>query len=165
MFMNEREVLVARLEAQRRHVLGNLEGLDEEAMRRRVLPSRWNCLGLLGHLTNDVERLWFRCVVAGDHDAKEETMSDRNVWDVGADSTADDVLAAYRDEITKSSAVIASSSLDAAPAWWPEDLFGDWRLETVREIVLHVIVDTATQADQLDAVRELIDGKQWIVLT
>jgi hypothetical protein len=35
----------------------------------------------------------------------------------------------------------------------------------VREIVLHVIVDTATHAGQLDAVRELIDRKQWVVLT
>jgi hypothetical protein len=35
----------------------------------------------------------------------------------------------------------------------------------VREVVLRVIVDTATHAGQLDAVRELIDGKQWVVIT
>ncbi len=146
-------------------MLGTVEGLNEEALRRSVLPSGWNCLGLIGHLTNDVERFWFRCVVAGEHDARAETMWKRNAWAVGTDSTANDVLAGYREEIAKSTAIIASSSLDAALAWWPEGLFGTWRLETVREVVLHVIVETATHAGQLDAVRELIDGKQWIVQT
>jgi uncharacterized damage-inducible protein DinB len=161
----EREVLLACLDDQRQHVLGDLEGLDEEALRRPVLPSAWSCLGLLGHLTNDVERFWFRCVVAGEQDAIAETMSVSNAWEVAADRSAADVLGAYRDEITKSNAIIASLRLDAAPAWWPEGLFGSWTLETMREILLHVIVDTATHAGQLDAVRELIDGKQRLVIT
>ena len=165
MTTTERDLLRVRLEDQRRHVLGTVEGLNEEALRRSVLPSGWNCLGLIGHLTNDVERFWFRCVVAGEHDARAETMWKRNACAVGTDSTANDVLAGYREEIAKSTAIIASSSLDAALAWWPEGLFGTWRLETVREVVLHVIVETATHAGQLDAVRELIDGKQWIVQT
>jgi Protein of unknown function (DUF664) len=55
--------------------------------------------------------------------------------------------------------------LDNAPAWWPEDLFGSWRLNDLREILLHVIAETATHAGHLDAARELIDGRQWIVLT
>ena len=163
--ITESEVLVACLESQRRHILGDLEGLDEEALRRPVLPSGWTCLGLLGHLTNDVERFWLRCVVAGEQDAIDETMTDRNAWDVVAESRPDDILTAYRDEIAKSNAVLMASTLDAAPAWWPEGLFGSWRLETVREVVLHMIVETATHAGQLDAVRELIDGKQRLVIT
>jgi hypothetical protein len=163
--ITEREVLLARLEDQRRHVAGDLEGLDEEDLRRAVLPSGWNCLGLLGHLTNDVERFWFRCVVAGEQDAIEETVSAASGWEVDAHRTPDDVLASYQDEIARSNAVIASSALDAALVWWPVGRFGSWRLGTVREVVLHVIVETATHAGQLDAVRELIDGKQWVVNT
>jgi hypothetical protein len=30
--------------------------------------------------------------------------------------------------------------------------------------MLHVITETAVHAGHLDAVRELIDGRQWIVL-
>src|ERR1700733_14143388 len=75
--ITESEMLVACLESQRRHILGDLEGLDEEALRRPVLPSGWTCLGLLGHLTNDVERFWLRCVVAGEQDAIEKKMADR----------------------------------------------------------------------------------------
>jgi hypothetical protein len=38
----ETELLLGQLRAQRRHVLGILEGLDEEALRRPVLPSGWS---------------------------------------------------------------------------------------------------------------------------
>jgi len=31
--------------------------------------------------------------------------------------------------------------------------------------VLHVITETATHAGHLDAVRELIDGRTWMILT
>jgi hypothetical protein len=44
-------------------------------------------------------------------------------------------------------------------------VFGGWRLDDVREIVLHVIAETSCHAGHLDAVRELIDSRQWIVLT
>ena len=92
-------------------------------------------------------------------------MSERNAWDVGADSKVDDVVAGYRDEIAKSAAIIASSSLDDPPAWWPEELFGSRIYNTVPRGGVHVIIETATHAGQLDAVRELIDGKQWLVLS
>lgn len=75
------------------------------------------------------------------------------------------VLDAYRREIELADAIIAATSLDSAPARWPEDLFGSWRLDDVREILLHVIAETACHAGHLDAARELIDGRQWTVLT
>jgi len=54
------------LDRQRAHVLGTLEGLDPEALRKPVLSSGWNCLGLVQHLTLDVERFWFTTVNAGE---------------------------------------------------------------------------------------------------
>jgi hypothetical protein len=47
--------------------------------------------------------------------------------------------------------VLASLSLDAAPTWWP-DFSGDYRLDDLREVLLHVIVETAAHAGHLDAV-------------
>lgn len=71
-----------------------------------------------------------------------------------------------RREIGLADAIVAGTSLDGAPAWWPADLFGDGgRPDDLREIVLHVITETACHAGHLDAVRELIDGKTWLVLT
>jgi len=158
----ERQALRSYLATQRDHVLGSLEGLSEEDLRRPILPSHWTCAGLVRHLAIDVERFWFRAVVAGEPMPGEEP---DNAWQVPADLTATAVLDGYRREIELADAVIAATSLDSAPAWWPEDLFGSWRLNDLREILLHVITETATHAGHLDAARELIDGRQWIVLT
>jgi hypothetical protein len=37
--------------------------------------------------------------------------------------------------------------------------------QQLRQTILHVIAETATHAGHLDAVRELIDGRTWLVLT
>lgn len=162
--MNETDVLLSYLDGQRRHVLGILEGLDEEALRRPVLPSGWNCLGLVRHLALHDERFWFRCVVAGDQQAIDGVEATRGAWHVGPEMSAEAVLAEYREEIARANEVIATASLDGPPAWWPTELFGDWRLPDVRHVMLHVITETACHAGHLDAVRELIDGRTWLVL-
>jgi Protein of unknown function (DUF664) len=156
-------VLLAALTSQRNHVLGALDGLDEAALRRPVLPSGWTCLGLVNHLAIDVERLWFRAVLAGEKVVDLD--SGANAWQVGPDVPAEAVLGLYRREIELADAIIAATSLDAAPAWWPEDLFGSWRLDDLEQMIVHVITETACHAGHLDAVRELIDGQQWLVLT
>jgi hypothetical protein len=161
----ESKTLLAYLSAQRDHALGILEGLDEEALRRPVLPSGWSCLGLVRHLALDIERFWFRAIVAGEQAVIDELADAPDAWQVGADVPAELVFDMYRREIDRANAIITATALDAAPAWWPPELFGDWRLHTLREIMLHVITETACHAGHLDAARELIDGRQWLVLT
>jgi len=159
---NESRVLLSSLNDQRDHVLGILEGLSDEALRRPVLPSGWTCLGLVNHLAIDVERFWFRDVAAGQ--PVEFRESDAAVWQVSPDVPADAVLGLYRREIELANAVIAATPLDAAPARWPDE-WPDWRFRDLREIMLHVITETACHAGHLDAVRELIDGRTWLVRT
>ncbi|MGH3492365.1 MAG: DinB family protein [Sciscionella sp.] len=162
----ESDALLETLQGVRQHVLGILEGLDEEALRRPVLPTGWNCLGLISHLTVDVERFWFRAVTAGDQDTIDElALIGDEVWQVPADVPAAAVLDGYRKESARADEIIAAADLDAAPAWWPPELFGGWRLDTVRDVLLHVIVEEATHAGHLDATRELIDGRTWVILT
>lgn len=158
----ESQALLSSLANQREHVLGILEGLSEEDLRRQMLPSQWSCAGLVHHLAIDVERFWFRAVVAGEKVPGDEP---DNAWQVPADLTGGAVLDLYRREIELADGIIAATSLDSPPAWWPDDLFGGWRLSDAREIVLHVIAETACHAGHLDAARELIDGQQWVVLT
>jgi hypothetical protein len=158
--------LVKELNAQRQHVLDILDGLDDAALRRPVLPSGWSCLGLVRHLALDVERFWFRGVIASGQAVLDELADmPESAWTVAADASAHDIFDLYRREIDHSNAVLAATSLDAEPGCWPVGLFGDWRLDRVREIVLHVMVETAGHAGHLDIVRELIDGRQWLVLT
>jgi uncharacterized damage-inducible protein DinB len=163
---SEHEALLGALKSQRDHIFAALQGLDVDDLRRPVLPSRWTCLGLVNHLSLDVERFWFQAVIAGDQAAVDDVLgSPDNAWDVGIDDSAEAVFRGYRSNIERADAIITASSLDAPPAWWPEDLFGSWRLDSVREVVLHVITETAAHTGQLDAARELIDGKQHLVLT
>ena len=160
----ETDLLLRHLDHQRAHVLGILEGLDEEALRRPVLPSGWSCLGLVRHLARDDERFWFRGVVAGEQIVRDEVAaSTGGAWQVLPGETADEILALYREEAGRSNALIARTPLDAAPAWWP-DFFGEWRMDSLRQVVLHVITETAVHAGHLDAARELIDGRTWLVV-
>jgi hypothetical protein len=152
------------LDAQRSHVLGILEGLDEDALRRAVLPSGWSCLGLLQHLALDDERFWFQAVVGGDRTVIDQvTNAPADSWQVGPDVPVERVFDLYREHIDRSNAVIGATPLDAEPAWWP-DFFGDFRLDNLRAVILHVTTETAVHAGHLDAARELIDGRTWLVL-
>lgn len=158
----ERDVLVGALEAQRHHVLGVVEGLGDADAHRGVLPTGWSCLGLIQHLTFDVEELWFRMVAAG-RPAPSDAPPD--AWVVGDGATASDVLARYRAACDEANLVIERMPLDTPPAWWPAELFGDWRLGDLRELLVHVITETACHAGHLDAARELIDGRTWLILS
>jgi uncharacterized damage-inducible protein DinB len=156
--------LMQCLQRQRNHVLGAVEGPSDEALRRPVLPSGWSCLGMVQHLTLSVERLWFRAVVAGDPEVIDQVGSQDSAWQVNPGLPAASVLDRYRHESVLADTVIAASSPDADPAWWPFPE-GEWRLHNLRDVLLHVITETACHAGHLDAVRELIDGQQWLVNT
>ncbi len=153
------------LNHQRRHILGILDGLTDEQLRTPVLPSGWSCVQLVHHLALDVEQFWFRSVMAGDSGAPiDDTPGDAPGWQVDPEVAPEAVLARYRDEIAAADRIITSTPLEAAPAAWPEDVFGDWRLPDLQAILLHVIAETACHAGHLDAVRELLDGRQWLTL-
>jgi Protein of unknown function (DUF664) len=152
------DVLLGSLNRQREHVLGILEGLAEKDLRQPVLPSGWTCAGLVQHLALDVERFWFRNVFAG-----EAVDQPGDAWDIAPGVPAINALNLYRHEIGLANEIVASNPSDSSPANWPER-WPNWRYEDLREIVLHVITETACHAGHLDAARELIDGKTWLVL-
>ncbi|MEV5759960.1 DinB family protein [Streptomyces tendae] len=161
----ETRALLSSLHGQRRHVLGILDGLDGDALRRPVLPSGWNCLALVQHLTLDVERFWFRAVVVGDEEVIKSLGDDGDAWEVGPEVQAGEILDRYRAEAAHADTVISTTAADAPLAWWPHHLFGEPHLHTLRDVVLHVITETACHAGHLDAARELLDGRRWMVLT
>ncbi len=157
----ESGLLLSSLNSQREHVLGILDGLPAEALHRQVLPSGWTCLGLVQHLAVDVERFWFPSVIAGQ---QVELCEGAEAWQVDQNTPPDAVLGLYRQEIERANEIIAGTSLDTAPARWPKE-WSSWRLASLREVMLHVITETACHAGHLDAARELIDGRRWMVLT
>jgi uncharacterized damage-inducible protein DinB len=161
----ETSALLASLTIQRNHVLGILEGLTDDQLRRPVLPSGWSCLGMVQHLTISDERFWFRGIAGGDSacvSASADEAKAEAIWQVAQDAPAEAVLEAYRREIELADAVIAATPLDQPPAIWPTEIWPDWRLPNLRAVILHVITETACHAGHLDAARELIDGHQWM---
>jgi len=155
------------LDGQREHVLGILDGLSEEQLRRAMLPTGWNCLSLVRHLTLDVELFWFPGVFAGDPDMADQLKPGaESGWQIPDGMSAADVFAGYRAAIERADAVLDAAGrdggLDQEPAAWPVEIWPDWRLADLRHILLHVITETACHAGHLDAVRELIDGTTWL---
>jgi hypothetical protein len=161
---NDTEVLLGFLNRQRDHVLGALDGLSDEQLRRPVLPSAWSCLGMVKHLSFADERYWFRSIVGGEplDFFPEEPNAE---WRVESDETAEDVLNLYRDEIERANTVITATPLDMAPRQ-RDPLWDKWGVDfpDLRFIMLHMISETACHAGHLDAARELLDGRQWLVM-
>ena len=145
-------------------MLAQLDGVTDEQLRRPGLPSGWSCLGLVRHLTLSDERYWFEVVVAGGAlDFWPE--GENGDWQVGPQEPTEQVLAAYRAAITRADEMIAARRLDEPPErpeqWWVE---AGLSFPDMHSIIVHVLVDTAVHAGHLDAVRELLDGHQYIVL-
>ena len=160
----ERAVLLRQLSGQRAHVLKQLEGLSDEQLRRPVLPSGWSCLGLVRHLTLSDERYWFEVVVAGEP-LDFWPQGDNGDWLVGRDEPVASVIEAYRSAIARADEIIAARRLDDAPRqpeeWWAE---AGLSFPDLRAVVVHVLVETSVHAGHLDAARELLDGRQHLVI-
>ncbi len=148
--------VLAALAAQQRRVLGIVDGLDEAQLRRAVLPSDWTVVGMLAHLASST-RFWLREVMLDE--GPHEVVEDDFVVDPA--TPPHEVVQAYADICGSTAVTIADLALHTIPAWWPEALWGGWRLGTLHEVLLHLIVETACHAGHLDAARELIDGGTW----
>ncbi|MFD2081892.1 mycothiol transferase [Actinopolymorpha cephalotaxi] len=150
------DTLLLSLAAQQRRILGILDGLSEDSLRRPVLPSGWSCAGMVSHLTA-MTRFWFVAVMTG---VRTEPDVDDD-FHVPPSVSAASVLDTYRRVCTEAIAAVRELPLDTPPAWWPEGVFGDWRLNNFLEVLDHVLVETAAHAGHLDAARELLDGRTW----
>ena len=148
--------LLAGLAAQQHRIVGVLDGLDEDTMHRPILPSGWTCAGMLQHLTG-MTSFWFDTVMGGD--PFEPVEDDFAVEDGVTGGRARRGL--HPGDRAGPPSRPRSPPSTLRPAWWPDDLFGPWRLHSLFEVLQHVLVETSTHAGHLDAARELIDGRTW----
>jgi hypothetical protein len=155
------EMLRDFLRGQRESVLAIVDGLDEEAWHRSVVPTGWTPAGMVEHL-GGAEWHWFQGVVAGkqpelpgDLDEDQPPYDPMTVVFTSDDPSAD-IVAFYRDQCTQSDAVLATTPLSARPLG--KHGLGDDEPPDVRWVVLHMIEETARHAGHLDIARELLDG-------
>jgi Protein of unknown function (DUF664) len=157
----DRPALQAALEYQRASVRSIVDGLSEEHWHTSVVPSGWTPAGLVAHL-GGAERHWISGVIL-DHDPGhpfDEDFGDEP-YDPYApfviDWPSDKVLTYYRDQTQHTDEVLVATALDAAPRGRHGS--SDYQPLTVREIVLHLIEETAAHSGHLEIARELLDGK------
>jgi uncharacterized damage-inducible protein DinB len=152
---DERAVLAGSLADQRLTLELKCAGLDTAAMARRsVAPSNLSLLGLVRHLA-DVERYWFREVMAGQLASAHYRNADG--VNVDFDATAPDptmvaqAWATWREEVTFAERCVADTA----------DLGALGRGEPVplREVLVHMIEEYARHIGHADLLRERIDGR------
>ena len=150
----EKAALQGHVDALRADLLALVALLPAAAWRMPIPPSGWTCLDLVHHLAVDVERHWFRGVVAGQPDVVSAQSGRGHGWSVDPSLTPGSALALYRDEIRRADQVIESGTLDAAVAWIPAD---ERRTapQTLREVLVTVALEMAAHCGQVEAALEL----------
>jgi uncharacterized damage-inducible protein DinB len=157
---DERTTLLGFLRWQRETLVLKCDGLDAvDLARRAVQPSTMSLLGLVRHLA-DVERGWFRNVMAGQGAPPHFTSADRPDGDfddaVPDAGVVEDAWRVWRSEVAFADAfVIAAPSLDVTGVEVDEDR-GPLSL---RWVLVHMVEEYARHLGHADLLRERLDGR------
>jgi Protein of unknown function (DUF664). len=136
-----------------------LDGLTEYNIRRPMVPTGTNLLGLIKHVAS-VELGYFGDTFGRPFGERLPWLEDdaepnADMW-ATADESREQITGLYRRAWAHSDATIGALALDdiGHVPWWPEN-----RSEvTLHKILVHMIAETDRHAGQADIVRELIDG-------
>ena len=147
------------LQAGREALLWKLDGLSEYDIRRPMVPTGTNLLGLVKHMAS-VEAGYFGVTFDRPFDQPlpwfdEDAEPNADMW-ATAEESREQIIGLYRLVWSHADATIDVLELDAIGhvPWWPPD-----RSEvTLHRILVHVVAETNRHAGHADIVRELIDG-------
>ena len=147
---SERKTLQDLLADNRAEILALLDGLTEEQVRRRLVPSLTTLLGLVKH-ASFAERVWFHVTLAGR--TREELGVPQQVDDsfrLGPDDTIASVTAEFRAVCAESDRIAFGYDLD--------DTGVHHRLGEVslRWMYVHMIEELARHAGHGDILREQV---------
>jgi len=140
-------------------LLWKLDGLSEYDVRRPLVPTGTNLLGLIKHVASvtvgyfgdTFDRPFPETLPWLADDAEPNA----DMW-ATADETRDDIVGLYRRVWAHADATIDALALDAIGhvPWWPPER----EQVTLHRILVHMLNETARHAGHADIVRELIDG-------
>lgn len=147
------------LQTAREALVWKLDGLSEYDIRRPLVPTGTNLLGLIKHCAV-VDAGYFGATFGRpfaepmpwwDSDAEPNA----DMW-ATPDESREHIVGLYRRVWAHSDATIEELDLDAPGkvAWWHPDR----NTVTLHQILVHVVAETQRHAGHADIVRELIDG-------
>jgi hypothetical protein len=147
------------LQAGRETLLWKLDGLSEYDVRRPMVPTGTNLLGLVKHVAS-VEAGYFGETFGRPFEEPlpwfdEGAEPNADLW-ATAEESREQIVGLYRRVWVHSDATIEALSLDAIGRvpWWPPER----REVTLHRVLVHMIAETDRHAGHADIVRELIDG-------
>lgn len=148
------------LRSGREALLWKLDGLGDYDVRRPLVPTGTNLLGLLKHLAW-VEWGYFGLALnrpmpnTPDWFTAEDDEPNPDMW-ASADESREDIIALYQRVAAHTDEAITTLDLDATGTvpWWPAER----REPTLQLLLVHTIAETHRHAGHADIVRELIDG-------
>jgi hypothetical protein len=154
----EKDELKHYLQRAREALLWKLDGLSEYDVRRPLVPTGTNLLGLVKH-TAGTESGYFGFVFDRPFPEpmpwmEEDAEPNSDMW-ATAEESREDIVNLYRRVWAHSDATIEALDLDSPGRvpWW-----GDRADVTLRLILVHMIAETNRHCGHADIVRELIDG-------
>ena len=151
----ERESLRAFLDFHRATLALKCEGLTDEQLRRPASPpSTLSLLGLVRHMA-EVERTWFRRVIAAEDVPLvwSDTGDFQQAYDA-RDADVAEAFEAWQREIEHARRIereAASLDVTGHQARWGEDV-------SLRLVMLHMLHEYARHNGHADLIREAIDG-------
>jgi uncharacterized damage-inducible protein DinB len=147
------------LKRAREALVWKLDGLSEYDVRRPMVPTGTNLLGLVKHVAS-VELGYFGETFDRPHGIPlpwfdDDAEPNADMWATAGESRAE-ILDLYHRSWEHSDATINALPLDAPGRvpWWRE---GHQEV-TLHRILVHMVDETCRHAGQADIVRELIDG-------
>lgn len=147
------------LQMARDALLWKLAGLSEYDIRRPLVPTGTNLLGLVKHVAS-VEAGYFGETFGRPFPEPlpwyaEDAEPNADMW-ARADETRSQIVGLYHRVWEHSDATINELGLDAVGTvpWWPPER----REVTLHQVLVHMIAETNRHAGHADIVRELIDG-------
>ena len=156
---SQKDDLHRYLQVGREAVLWKLQGLSDYDVRRPMVPTGTNLLGLVKHLAS-VELGYFGDCFGRPHGEAlpwydDDAEPNADMW-ATPDEDRNDIESLYRRAWSHADATIEAHELDSVGRvpWWPPD-----RAEvTLHRLLVHVTTETHRHAGHADIVRELIDG-------
>ena len=157
--LDQKAILKIYLQEGRDALMWKLENLSEYDLRRPLVPTGTNMLGLVKHVAAmDGEYLGLvfgRPFPGGFPSLADDAEPNADMW-ATADESSDSIIDLYERVWMHSDATIDELNLDSPGLvpWWSESS----KNTTLGRILVHLVVETQRHLGQADIVRELIDG-------